>query len=79
MVAYTKPQQRKIDIWTLKAFCLSSSDRVLPLNVRTPCDYYAWGYRELVTLLTLSENLAEGGFEPLAIGSMRKNLIIALS
>ena len=36
-------------------------------------------YRELATLLTLSENLAEVGLEPLTIGSMRKNLIIELS
>ena len=35
---------------------------------------YAWNYRELATLLTLSERLAEVGFEPLVIGSMGKHL-----
>ena len=39
----------------------------------------AWTYRELATLLTLSESLAEGGFETLTIGSMRKNVTIELS
>ena len=36
-------------------------------------DSYAWNYKELATLLTLSESLAERGFKPLTIGSMRKN------
>ena len=45
----------------------------------TPRDSYAWNYRELTTLLTLSESLAEVGLEPVTIGSMRKNLTIELS
>ena len=45
----------------------------------TPRDSYAWNYRELVTLLTLSESLAGGRFEPLPIGSMSKNLTTKLS
>ena len=34
---------------------------------------------QLATILTLSESLAEDGFEPLNIGSMRKNLSTELS
>ena len=45
----------------------------------TPCDSYAWDYRELIPLLNLTESSAEGGFEPLIIGSMCKYLIIVLS
>ena len=37
----------------------------------TPRDSDVWNDRELGTLVTLSESLAEGGFEPLTIGSMR--------
>ena len=47
---------------------------MLPLDVTIPRDSYAWNYRELVTLLILSESLAEGGIEPLTMGSMCKNL-----
>ena len=61
------------------AFSISSSFQVLPLDVTTRRDTYAWTYRELATLLTLSESLAETGLEPLNIGSMRKNLTIELS
>ena len=56
------------------AFCLSSSIHVIPIDVTTPRDSYAWNDRELATLLTLSESLAEVGLEPLTIGSMRNNL-----
>ena len=45
----------------------------------TPRDSHAYNYRELVTLLTLSESLAEEGLEPLTIGSMRKDHTIDLS
>ena len=45
----------------------------------TPSDSYAWNYRELTTLLTLSESLAEVGLEPLTIGSIRKSLTIEIS
>ena len=69
----------KEEIWTLEAFCLSSSVQVLPLGVTIPRDSYAWKYREMVTVLTLSESLAEVGFEPLTIGSMRKSLAVELS
>ena len=51
------------------AFSSSSSVQVIPLDVTTPRDSYAWNYRELATLLTLSESLAEGRFEPLTIRS----------
>ena len=44
----------------------------------TPRDSYTWNYRELATLLTLSESITEVGLEPLTIGSMRKNLTIEL-
>ena len=40
---------------------------------------YAWNHRELATLLTLSESLAEVGLEPLTIGPMHKSLTIELS
>ena len=70
----------KVEVWTLRSFfCISSSVQVLPLGVTTPRDSYTWNYRELATLLTLSESLAEAGFEPLTMGSMRKNLTIELS
>ena len=62
-----------------EAFCSSSSIRVLSLNVTTPRDSYAWNYRELATLLILSESLAKVGREPLTMGSMRKNLTTELS
>ena len=39
----------------------------------TPRDSYSQSCRELGSLLTLSEISVEGGFEPLTIGSMRKN------
>ena len=62
-----------------KLFCSTSSVQALPLDVTTPRNSYAWNYRKLATLLTLSESLAEVGLEPLTIGSMRKNLTIELS
>ena len=68
-----------VEIWTLRSFRLSSSVQVLPFDVTTPRDSYAWNYRELATVLILSESLAKGGFESMTIGSMRKNLTIELS
>ena len=62
-----------------EALCLSSSVQVIPLDVTTPGDSYAWNYRELVNLPTLSESFAKGRFEPLTMGSMRKNLTTQLS
>ena len=61
-----------------EAFCLSRSVQVLPLNMTTPRDSYPWNYRELVTVLTLSECLAKGGFGPLTLGSMTKAPITEL-
>ena len=52
---------------------------MLPLDVTTPRDSYAWNYRELATLLALCESLAEGGFEPLSIASMRMDPATELS
>ena len=69
----------KVEIWTPRSFLLSSSVQVLPLDVTTPRDSHAWNYRELATLLTLSESLAEVGLEPLTIGSVCKNLTTELS
>ena len=46
---------------TLRSLCLSSSVMVLPFNVTTPRDSYAWSYRELATLLTLGESLVMPG------------------
>ena len=57
----------KVDICAMESFCLSSSAQFLPLDVTRPRDSYAWNNRELATLLTLSERLAEGVFEPLTI------------
>ena len=48
-----------------KLFCLSSSVQVLPFDVTTPRDSYAWKYRELGTLFNLSKSLTESRFEPL--------------
>ena len=77
MILYLDVKGRNLD--TEKPFCLSSSVQVLPLDVTTTPDSNAWNYRELATLLTLSESLAESGFEPLTIGSICKNLITELS
>ena len=74
---YLDVKGRNLD--TEKFFCLSSSVQVLPLDVTSPRDSNAWNYRELTTLLTLSESLAEVGLEPLTVGSIRKNLAIELS
>ena len=68
------PRRQRQTLGHWEAFCLSSSVHVLPLDVTTPRDSYAWNCRELATLLALSESLAEVGFEPLTIRSMRKNL-----
>ena len=72
---YDSTQMSKIEISTLRSFllikqCPGPSSRY----GITPCDFYALNYREMATLLTLSEALAGGGFEPLTIGSIRKNL-----
>ena len=68
--------QRQTDVLTLTY--LPSSVQTLPLDVTTPRDSYAWNYGELATLLILSEILAESGFEPSTLGSMRKNLTTEL-
>ena len=69
----------KVEIWTLRSFLLIEQRPGPSFDVTTPRDFYAWNYRELVTLLTLSEGSAEVGLEPLTVGSMRKNLTIELS
>ena len=67
---------QKVEIWTLRSFLLI--DQCPGPSSR--CDHtYAWNNRELATLLTLSEGLVEGRFEPLTKGSMRKNLTTELS
>ena len=80
--AYTKDStyMSKQTFGHREAFCISSSVQVLPLDVTTPHDSYAWNCRELATLPILSESLAEDGLELLTIGSMRKkNIGIELS
>ena len=68
-----------VDMCKQRSFCLSTSVQVLPLGVTKPRDSCTWNDSELAILLTLSESLAEGGFEPLTIRSMRKNLTTELS
>ena len=54
------PEFQKYTLGQWEAFCLSSSAQILHLDVtilRGPC---AWNYRELTSLLTLRESLAEG-------------------
>ena len=51
----------KVVFRTLRSLCLSSSVLVLPLDVTTPRDSYAWNYRELATLFTLGESLVMPG------------------
>ena len=53
----------KVEILTLRFLLIE----------QCPCDSYAWKYRELATLLTLSAGLAEGGFELLTTDSVRKS------
>ena len=57
----------------MRSFCLSSSVQVFLLDVTTPRNSDAWNYRELATLHTLRQRLAEDGFEPFTIGSMGEN------
>ena len=62
-----------------EAFYISSSDQVLSRDVTTPRNSYAWNFSKLVTPCTLIEGLADGRFEQLTIGSMRKNVATELS
>lgn len=55
------------------AFCLWSSFQGFPIDMVSPPDSYAWNCKENATLLTPSKGLAEGGFEPLSIGSIHRN------
>ena len=75
----------KVEIWTLRSFllieqCPGPSSRCDSTYVHemytldVPRDSYACNYRELATLLTPTESLAEVELEPLTIGSMHKNL-----
>ena len=73
------PSCQRLTFGNLEAFYLSNSVQILLLDVIRPGDSYAWHYRELATLLTPSDSLAEGGFEPLTIKSMRKSLTTELS
>ena len=80
LYTYDSTEMSKLQILGhLEAFCLSSSVQVLPPRVTTPRDSYVLDCREMATLLALSESLAEDGFEPLTIRSMRKKLTIEIS
>ena len=57
----------KVNSLTPRSFLLIERCQVLPLDVTTPRDSYAWNYRKLTTLLALSVSLADGGLEPLTI------------
>ena len=72
----TNPVVFFIDVMLLdtKKLLLIDQCQILPLGVITSRDSYPWNYRELATLLTLSESLAEDEFETLTIGSIRNNL-----
>ena len=48
-----------VDRWALRAFYSSNSVRNAPLDVNIPRDFYAWNYRALATLQSLSESLSE--------------------
>ena len=65
-------QSRHLD--TKRLILLLEQRPDLPLDVTTHRDSYAFNYREL----TLSESLAEDGFKPLTVESMRKNLTTEL-
>ena len=52
---------------------------IFSLDVTTPHDSYAWNYRELATLLALSESLVEGGFELLNTGLIGRSITTELS
>ena len=59
--------------FTLRSMLLMEQGQGTSLGVTAPRDYYAWNYRELATLLALSEVLAEDGFmRRLIIRSMSK-------
>lgn len=59
--------------------CLLSIAQVLLLNVDAPRDSYAWHYKELATLPTLSKSLAKDRSTRLVIKSMCKNITTELS
>lgn len=63
----------------LRINAILKRSRSLPLDVTSHSDSCARNHRELATILTLNESLAQDGFEPLAIGSRRINLITELS
>ena len=58
----------------LERFLLTGQCQANPLSVTTPRDSNAWNRARLETLPTPCGSLAEGGFEPLTIGSMLRNL-----
>ena len=62
-----------------EAFCLSSRLQGPSSRSDHTSNSYALNYRELATLLTQSEILAEDGLKPLIIESMCKNLTNEIS
>ena len=73
-------------IFTRKKFGYSGMCQSCPAHQKFPLkflptlkDKFRRNHRELATLPTLSEILAEGGVEPLTIGSVGKNLTTELS
>ena len=62
-----------------EAFCLSISVQILPLDVTTAYDSYAWNYRELWMLLIACRSSAGSGFEQLTKASMDQNLTTEIS
>ena len=65
---YIHVKDRHLD--TEKLFAYKAVSRSFLSMLTTPRDSCVSNYRELTTLLTQSESLAEGGVEPLIIGSM---------
>ena len=78
MISLNSTQYLKIVLRTA-SFHLSRSFQVLTLDEAIPHDSYAWTSRELPALHSINGSFADGGFEPLTIGSMGKHLTTEIS
>ena len=64
----------KVEIWRVRDFMPIEQCPDPSLDLTSGFFYQGLDYRKLTNLLNLSKRLADGGREPLTIGSMRKNL-----